>query len=246
MPSGHSDFLRLGRNIPIVVASESLFPNLGTYDALIGASLISAAKPTVLRTSSGQDLYAAGGQAAPDSLGVGNAVTLLLEPSIKYGSQCVVFLSKFSDQQKNISLLAGQLNVVGAPIAGRAQLTESVDTVSGYIRRPGRHLPLIVGLMGAVASGLLNRGRASELASYRLSGTTRRSLAILIALEQSLVAGVGLASGIFALILLSQYFFNLLSAIFSLAVGVFGWLFLGCLLSLPVIVKTPTELVKDR
>ena len=245
-PSGHADFLRLGRNIPIIFASASLFPNLGPYEALIGASLISSTRPTVLLTSSGKHLHAAGGQVAPDSLGVGSAVTLALEPSINQGAQCVVILSKFSDAQKSIPMLAGQLEVSGAPISGRQQLTETVDVVSAYIHRPGLYLPLILGVMGAILSALVNGGRASELAAYFLSGSSRRSMFILVALEQLLVAGIGFSSGIFALIVLSQYFFHLASVIFGLAAGAFGWVGLSCLMSLPVILKKPTELAKDR
>jgi hypothetical protein len=243
---GTQDFAQLGRNIPVVAASVSLFPSLARSDAVVGSLLGSHSGPYDLGLPGGVDVRAVSGQKQPTGVDTNSAVVVPLAANVTKGNECIVVLDRFSRLAEATPRLAASLAVTGGPIVGESQLNESVNVIQQYIGRPGRLFALALGLLAGLAAALLNRFRSSEFAAYRMSGTSPRTLALLIAEEQWLLAGTATASSILAVIVLQTYFFAAVPPVlWSVAAGLL-WVVVACLGSIGPVIGSPMKLAKDR
>jgi len=247
MDSRRATFLQFGPAVPIELASASLFPELHTYPVVVGKALttsrgpIDVADPDMTGVTRGVV-----GQAAPRGLDTDSAIVYALGPDIQMGSRCVAILSPESQATTMARLLQGELRTSGGAVVSHVLLQLPVDPVVAFLDRPERFAPLLFGLVGGVLGGLINRLRASELATYRLAGTSPRSLLVLLAVEQGLIAGALFSSATLASIGLFRYSLDVwLPILWSIASGAL-WMTSCALLSATVALRDPAVLAKDR
>lgn len=242
---GLRDVVQIGPGVPLVHASTTLVPGLARADAVVGSALREPAERFGLLVD-GQLLNATVGEATPDGVDVNSAVVVPLDPATRTGTACVIVLDAFADQDEAAVRLAAELHAERNPVSGRAQLRETLDPIALFQNRPERFLPLVLGLVGALLCGLQNRLRSSELAVYRLSGTSPRSLGVVLVVEQLLIAGVAVASGSLAALVLSPRLLDpTVPVLWSVGAGAL-WVAGATLLSVDLPFRRPTDLAKDR
>lgn len=191
-----STFRQLGPLVPVHEVSVDLVPDLATHDAVVGSQLASVRGPMTLRAPDGQLLDAIVVAPEPSGMaGLNSAVAVPLNGARTTTDTCVVELSPFANASAVIPVLAAALDARGGELVGGTLLRESYDVLGAYRDRPQRFLPVGVGVLGAALSIVLLRTRSSELAAYRLSGTSRADLAALLLWEQAAISGVLVAFG---------------------------------------------------
>lgn len=245
-PAGEIDVLPVGARLPSQRASTTLFPELTGADLLVGPTLSDRARrPFLVLTGSGV-ATAVHAEPHPEDLGTGFSITLPPQRTDTTTEQCVVVLEELSDADTAIPAVASQLEVTGNPIAGTELLTATNDPVADYLQRPGRWLPLLLGLLGAAATAITNRLRVSEIAVYRMSGTSPTSVATLLTLEVLLLTGTAALSALVASVALSGHYLDpAVPTLWGLALA--GTWALGALAgSLDLAARRPSDLAKDR
>lgn len=240
------DVLPVGARLPTQRASTTLFPELSHADLLVGRHLSDrAARPFTVR--SGQDLATAVHAGAyPEDLGTGFSITLPPRPGDTTTERCVVILDAFSDAGTALPVVAAQLEVTDNPVWGSELLTATNDPVATFLQRPTRWFPVLLGLLGAVATAIITRLRASEIAVYRMSGTSPTSVMTLLSLENLLVTGTAaLSATAAALALRAHYLDPAVPILWGLALAG-TWTIVALAASLDLAVRRPSDLAKDR
>lgn len=242
-PVGELDVLPVGTRLPAQRASTTLFPELSDADLLVGHNLSDrASRPFTVRA--GQDLATAvHADPHPEDLGTGSSITLPPRPGDATSTQCVVILDAFSDVDTALPAVAAQLKVTTNPASGTELLTATSDPATDYLQRSDRWFPLLLGLLGAVATAITTRLRASESAVYRMSGTSPVSVMTLLTFETLLIAGSAALSATAASLALSAYYLDpAVPVLWGLALA--GTWALAA--SLDLAVRRPSNLAKDR
>ncbi|MEE6295888.1 hypothetical protein [Georgenia wangjunii] len=240
------DVLPVGTRLPSQRASTTLFPELAGADLLVGRSLSDrASRPFTVRA--GQDLATAvHAEDHHEDLNAGFMITLPPRPSDTTSERCAVILDAFSDVDTALPVVAAQLKFTGNPIAGTELLTATNDPVTAHLQRPSRWLPLLLGLLGAVATAITTRLRASEIAVYRMSGTSPVSVMTLLTLETLLIAGSAALSATAASLALSgRYLDPAVPMLWGLALAG-TWAVAALAASLDLATRRPSDLAKDR
>ena len=240
---------QLGARVPVRRTSETLIPLLRQYDVVIGTSLgtsIGLAEGATVRligpAGTPLDAVVAGGPELPSSLALFGAPA----PGDDLGGACRVQLTRAADEVRMIPALLGSLEARGATLRATPVLGDAVDVVAMHLNRTERFLPLMLGIIGGVITAVLAFMRSAELATYRLAGTSRRSLGILLTLESAILAGVFLAASALAQVVLgSSLVAPGATGLWSL-VGAFAWVATGALLAAPLLRRRPSDMAKDR
>lgn len=244
--AGHLDVLPLGDHLPAMRASASLFPELGTVDMLIGHNLPAGSTETFIVRHQDEMAVAARARPYPQDLGTGASVTLPPLPKDSHTEKCVVMLDAYSDVDVAIPVIAAQLNVDGHPVTGEELLTATNEPVSDFLGRPTRWFPLLLGCLGAAATAITLRLRSSEIAVYRMSGTSPASIMVLLTFEALLVSGVAVfAAALASLVLLPHYLALTVPLLWGLALGGI-WAITALLSSVDLAFRRPSDLAKDR
>lgn len=246
------DLPQLGARIPVRPVSTTLLPELAAHDAVIGPSM---AQSTGLTPGQRLDL-ATGAGGTPvsalvgtgDGAGLGGTGTVFVaaDRSITTGSTCSVVLTPFADASAAAPVVAAALDVRDNPVLVTAELQETTDVVALFLARIERFLPLLLGALGGLTVAVVGSLRSSELAAYRLSGTSPRSLGVLLALEQALIAGVFVVASTAATLVLSGQALAPAAGVLWSVAGGLVWLVVGNLVSLPVLRRRPSDMAKDR
>ncbi|WP_133241704.1 hypothetical protein [Microbacterium sp. Gd 4-13] len=243
--AGRADATPFAVDAPARRASTTLFPELGEVDVLVGDTLASQQGP--FRTLVYDQPFDAI-VAPPSREGTGSAFTLTfpLLPADTSASRCAVLLDPFATASELTSDLIAQLEVTGNTVSGQEVLAAASDPVDSYLGRLGRFAPMAFGALGGFATALITRTRTSELAVYRLSGTSTTSLLTLLLLENLLLAGTAAAvSGAAALLLLPQLYDPATAAVGGFALA--GcWALVATIASVDIPFRRPTDLAKDR
>lgn len=245
-PAGELDVLPVGTRLPVQRASSTLFPELAGADLLVGRHLSDrAAVPFTVRA--GEDLATAvHAEPHPEDLGTGSSITLPPRPGDTSGEQCVVVLDAFSDVETALPAVAAQLKVTVNPATGTELLSATNDPAADYLARSDRWLPLLLGLLGAIATAITTRLRASEIAVYRMSGTSPLSLMALLTFETLLIAGsAALSTAVAAFALSAHYLDPAVPILWGLALAG-TWTLASLAASLDLALRRPNDLAKDR
>lgn len=245
-PAGQLDVLPVGTRIPAQRASTTLFPELAAADLIVGRNLSDrVSRPFTVKA--GQDLATAvHADPHPEDLGTGSSITLPPRPDDTTTARCVVVLDEYSDVDTALPAVGAQLKVTTNPAAGTELLTATNNPVANYLQRPDRWFPLLLGLLGAVATAITTRLRASEIAVYRMSGTSPISVMTLLTLEALLLTGTAaLSATAAALSLYTHYLDPVIPIIWGLALAG-TWAIVALTASLDLAVRRPTDLAKDR
>lgn len=245
------DFSQLGPNIPLRSVSTTLVPELSTHDIIVGrglakASQLGGASTFSLAGETGQVLDAYVSPTLGAEMSSTSALFVAADPSVTLATTCIVVLDRRADARQVLPVALASLTVDGPSVTGSTLMNETVNVTDLYLKRVERWLPLLLGVIGGLAVAAISGLRSSELAAYRLSGTSPRSLGMLLAFEQLLVAGLFVtASTITALLLRADLTSAAATVGWSIAAGM-AWLVCGALAGLPVLRRAPTDMAKDR
>lgn len=202
---GMVDSRQLGPGVPLFSASSTLFPQLNEHAIVVGSAVGLPAGDANIEVldATGNSTVSAGFVLGtePQGLDANGAIIERLPPEAQTTEQCVVELDRFAKVHDVIPALAASLRSTGGDFSATVVLNETYDTVTAYLERPSRFLPVLAGLIGALLASVMLVMRSSELAAYRLSGTSRAALAQLLMLEQLLTSGVLVALGSVGLLL---------------------------------------------
>lgn len=242
---GRVDAAPFAVDAPIRRASTTLFPELREVDLIVGSTL--ASHNDLFRVLiHGQPFLAKVGDAAREGTGTALGLTAPLLPSDVAAGQCVVILDPLVDAEAVTSVLYAQLDLSGNDLTAREALNAPVDPLGDYLARLGRFAPLILGLIGGFITGILTRTRVSELAVYRLSGTSRESLSVLLAIESILIAGVTASAASAAALCLVPLLLDAATAIVAGIAMAGCWALAAILTTIDIPFQRPTDLAKDR
>lgn len=245
-PAGELDVLPVGTRLPAQRASITLFPELADADLLIGPKLSQGALFPFYVWVGPELATAVYAGSHPSDLGTGYSITLPPRPSDTTSEKCVVVLNEFSDVSAALPAVASQLSVSMNAISGAELFTASSDPAIDYLQRPDRGLPLLLGLLGAIATAISTRMRASEIAAYRMSGTAPLAVMKLLTLESLLITGTATLSATAASLVMSSYFLDpSVPILWGLALAG-TWAVAALAASLDLAIRRPSELAKDR
>lgn len=182
----------------------------------------------------------------PEDLGTGSSITLPPRSSDTAAARCVVVLDEFSDVDTALPAVAAQLKIEDNPAAGAELLVATNDPIADYLQRADRWPPLLLGMLGAFATAITTRLRASEIAVYRMSGTAPVSVMSLLTLEILLVTGTAALSATAASLALSAHYLDpAVPILWGLALAG-TWAVVALAASLDLALRRPTDLAKDR
>ena len=238
---GRHDLGMLGRSVAVLGTSSTLAPALIDHEALVGSALGLPTGPRTLDLGGPPVAAMVGASEVPET-GMASAVVVpLTSPT---GPRCVVQLSPWADPTMGAETLAA-LVATGGPLTAHAVLTETTDTLAGHRDRPERLLPLAAGAAGALITALLTATRAGGFAGYRLSGTSRRDLLRLLALEQAHLAGAFATSGTLATVVLLGWSPAAAAGAAWILAGALTWYILAAV-GWPIVLRNPFDLGKER
>ncbi|ACZ23255.1 hypothetical protein Sked_33600 [Sanguibacter keddieii DSM 10542] len=244
-----TDLVELGSFVPLQPVSDTLLPLLTTHDAVVGAALwpdADADESIVLVTASGQVLQAALGPPVPAGISTGAALGVPLDPTTTTGDHCVVVLDPYLPVQESRQVVLSELQLVGEPLVATSPYSETVDVVARHLARTERFLPGAVAVLAGFTALALSRLRSSELAAYRLSGTSRRSLATMLLLEQMIVAGFFVTSGTTAALVLGTHLRDPAVPVLWAVVGGLAWVVCAGTAASAAVLRRASDLAKDR
>ena len=247
---GFWDVAQLGANVSVSAVSRSLFPELDHADALVGSALRKPSVDFLLTLPAGNVGTAHVMALQPKGVDTNSALLVALSPSDTTGPSCRVVLSPLSDGAEAIPRVVAALRNTGAaPISANTQFQENINPVQQFLTRASRYLALLLGALGGVAAAVINRVRLSEFAAYRLSGTSGRSLGVLIVLEQLIVGGaVAAATSVaaIAVVVVAGYPASVPAIVLSGVAAGAVWVAVAALLTIDIPLRRPTDLAKDR
>lgn len=237
----------VGRAIGTQRASTTLFPQLAEADVLVGSGLVDRGDTVaaqVLRSGTVLDSLTTTRQR--EGLDASHTLTLPLRPDDVRAERCVVVLDPMVSVADVATTHLASLRIEGNAVVAVEYLRATSDPVEVFLDRPTRFLPVLLGVLGAVATAITYRLRASELAVYRLSGTSSRSLLVLIALETVLVTGIAGLAATTAAIVLRDHVLAPVSPILWGLVLAGTWGVLTLVATADLALRKPTDLAKDR
>lgn len=244
--AGEVDVIPVGTQLPSQRASATLFPQLSHADVLVGHNLSDrSSQPFTVQV--GEQLVAAvPTEVRPAGLAVGSSITLPPRPTDVAVERCVVMLDPFSDAGVAASTMASQLKVVGNLVSSDELLTATNDPITEYLERPSRWLPLLLGLFGGVVTAVVMRLRASEVATYRMSGSSPVSLMTLLGMEALFIAGVAALAATGAAVVLAPRFLDPVVPLLWGLVLAGAWAIVAVAGVIDLTVRQPNDLAKDR
>jgi len=241
---GRQQILPLGGGIPTLAVSPSLLPQLRDHQALVGSALSKDGFSGHLAMS-GVTVAAAQGKVAPAGVDVNSAVSVPLPATITANSQCVIEMD-WRATPRDVSTAISSLTVNGGNVAAVAAYRESPSAVAAFIERPERWLPVLLGVIGGLATSLAVRSRRGELAAYLYGGASPRALAKLITFECTLIGGLAATSGGVTMVALSPFAISpSAGALGALATGAI-WVSASLPLAMQTAMVSPVDLGKGR
>ncbi|MGP7960611.1 hypothetical protein ACTVCO_07330 [Sanguibacter sp. A247] len=234
------DLPTLGADIQVVGVSLGLHPALVEHEAVVGPAL--GGEPGTVRLlldGRAVDGIVAGG-GVPTS-GMDSAVAVGLAPDVVTGPYCLVELVDRARVGDVAPELVAALRSNSHELVAGPALRESIDVLDMHARRVERFIPVVLGVFGAACTLLVNWLRSSAFAAYRLSGTRRGELLLLVMLEQVVAAGLYATSGVLAVLVLggppAAGPWLLIGAFVWVASAPVSWLAAG---------RNPFRMAKDR
>lgn len=226
-------------------ASTTLLPQLAHTDALIGSQILDRAgtfRTRIDRTL----LHAQTLTEQREGLGASHSVYLGLGPGDSSGPYCLAVLDHLLDATAVAPVHLAMLETAGGPLNATEALQATTDPVEAFLARPSRFLPLLLGLLGAVATVIGYRLRTSELAVYRLSGTSRASMLQLLTLETLTITGAAATSATAAALALRAHLLDPATPVLWGLAMAGTWAVITIVATADLALRRPTDLAKDR
>lgn len=242
---GRRPYPQLGESIRTVAVSRSLLPELTTARAAVGSALWTGVGSLHLLVPQGEPLHAASGPTYESALGLSSAVAIPLEPPVSTVTSCTVQLERYADVKLMIPRLIAAVSVTGGDVAASARLTAPFDLIGQYLGRLDRYLFVVGGILGGLVAAGRYALRGSELAAYRFAGATRADLAVILSLEQALMAGFFVIGGLGVCAILPIGDARLVIGAWAVLGGL-AWWSSANVGALRVVFANPMILAKDR
>ena len=224
MDEGTRDIPELGTRVSIFTGSTTLFPELSSGDGVLGAGLVDTVQDRRISLGENDLRSVRVGVRQPEGIPTNNALVLPLEARSVSAPICIVVLDRYEEPRTAVSVLSPQLEAQGGALTARVQLAQTSAPLTDWTNRPGQYFTLVLGLMGGLCSSLLVWTRSSEIAAYRLSGTSRKSLGQLLTFEALLTAGTFGTSVALAAQVLQPELISLAEALFWALGGAATWM----------------------
>ncbi|RLP75965.1 hypothetical protein D9V32_07335 [Mycetocola tolaasinivorans] len=231
--------------VHIYRASVTLFPGLERYDALIGSVLGADNRPALIGIAGGAR-SAAVLPKQPRGLDVNTGIVLPLSPNVREGEACIVQFSENADITGQTKDAALSLSVSESSLGANTSLEAVTNPVMDYLTRTERFLPVALGTIGALLSGVVLRARTSEFSTYRLSGTSRAVLFSIISCEQLIVSGIFFMSTALSLSVLYSTFVSPVAMLLTAVAASAAWCVAGAPFALGQIARDPITQAKER
>lgn len=247
--AGSLDIPEIGANTRIFTASTTLFRQLATEPGVIGFKLTRSRAPRTVTVAPSQTRQLGTLVQQPEGIPTNSAVVFPLPAGTSSGPVCIVSLTRFHDPKAVAPTLAAALETQGGPIMGDPELPLTSDPVHDWNTRPGQYLPLVLGILGGLLTSTVTWTRSSELAAYRLSGTSRRSIGILVTLESLFPAGSYLLSAAAALSAATIVGAHILSPTEQMnwvLAGAVGWSTVGAVGALRSMLASPAKMTREK
>lgn len=237
---------QLARRARIVAASASLVPEAYQTDAAIGEH-ISPGDSTVNIRIGQHTLQAQTLPALPDGVNLNGAVVVPLAPQDRWVAACVVSAWPGADLAVLAASAASAVRTRGgtAPAVLFAD-RDPEDHVRAYVSRATPTVVVGIGLLAGLLLAVLVRTRRAEFGVYRLAGTTRRELAVIITAECALTAGTFALSGLLGAVATTGWSETTASEAVVLVVAALVAFAAGSILGLLQIFGDPTRMLADR
>ncbi|WIE62249.1 hypothetical protein DEI97_003640 [Curtobacterium sp. MCLR17_032] len=238
---------QLGKTVPVIGASASLLPQLQSADAVVGSAITKSSALTRLRIpGAGQALLSIRGRPQPDAIGTNSAIVVPLSVRVQSASTCFVVVNPLRNATRAAPVVVAELDVVGGPVIAQPGSVPTFNPVDTFTARQDQFLPLVFGGAGGLISAALIATQGSAWAAYRLSGTSRRSLATIFTLLSAIPGGFYAIAGVaFTAVGMSAMHSPGAVALEVLAGGC-AWTLIGAAASLLVVARQPTNLARDR
>lgn len=242
---GLDDVAQLGPNVSVMATSRSLVPELGNAAAVVGISLDLDA-PGYLHGELLGDVMAVPGTPMPGGIPTETAVAVEMSAAQRWTSQCLAVVDPRYDTQEALTLLGSSLDVENGSLLSHSYVTSQYDAIAAYLDRQGRWFAVIVGAVLAVIGAIGSRFRNSEIAAYRLTGTSRTDMLFILTLEQAILAGVFLLIGTIDVVAIQHELVSPRSHILQMAEAACVWIALYPVLALTSVLQDPVRQAKDR
>lgn len=194
-----------GALLPVAQVSATLVPQLGNVDAVIGRALVDQVGAGSLGIE-GAWLTTAAGSNQPEGLPLESIVAVAAPISVLDAPACFVVLEQGASSSISGPSLASAVTSAGPPVIATSNFDEPVSYVEQYLERPTRFAPALIAIVIAVVLSSLGAARQSEIASYRIAGTSVRSIQILFLLESAYIGGGVAVSSLASWIVFSELF----------------------------------------
>lgn len=239
------DVPQIGPDTQLLRVSTTLLPKLRDHQTLTGSAIARAQGSTRILVE-GTSVETTTLESQPAGLSVNSALILPLDAGTVATDKCIVVLDARTTAASAMDSLGSRLRTSGGEMTRAEELNSPIDPVTIFQGRATRFLPLLLAAVGALIAGVLNLLRSSELAAYRMSGTSARSLGVMLLFEQLLVCGLGAVSATAALWVLRNDLVSFASSLSWAVAGFCLWVVIAGILSVPVLLRRPNRLAKDR
>lgn len=245
LPYTAVDTVQFGPRVPVVATSATLVPALHHNGVVVGSALGSA--PGHLWISADQAAAPAViAEPEPQGLDLNASLAVLAPVTVTDSPRCIVEVQRFHRANDLAPALAAQLQARGGPVGVHEALTVPGDVLADYAKDPAALLPWLLGLFGGALAAIRTWASSSESAAYRLSGTPAGTHALLLTLEQVVMASVFLASAACAAGVLRGDLLAPTEVLLRAAQGGLIWLTTYAVGIAPLLRADPTSLAKDR
>ncbi|MBC9953582.1 hypothetical protein ICM05_02810 [Leucobacter sp. cx-42] len=233
--------------LQVLAGSTTLFPMLDRGMAIIGSELVQEPAGTEMNLLiDGVGVPVLVGESQPAGISTNNAIVVGLPPNDKLLEKCVVLVDQREHLEGAMPGLLSQLRVFGNPVIGVASFRDIFNPFEEYRERPSAIAGQAVGMLIGLITAFGTLRRSSEIAVYRLSGSSRGSVTIMLIWEAVICAAAFCGSAISALLVFRELDFATGAVLLETAsAGVLIVLIAGCTATL-ILRRSPISLAKDR
>lgn len=235
----------IGPSVALVPASISLVPALAYAGAVTGPDLVTGAM-RIQRIDTGAVLDVAQGSNQPEGVPLDRAVAVRIPDSVTTVDRCIVIAEPGAALPIVATTALGALEVSGSSPVATPVLAQPLDATEQYLQRPTRWAPLALGIIAGLATVGLGATRLSEFAAYRLSGTRRRELAVILGLEAVALSGIAALSSTAAALAVSPWLVSAPTTAMGAFVLAGAWWVIAAIGSAPLVRISALNLSKER
>lgn len=241
---GRQAVFPIGSDLPVVEASRSLVSLTGSNVAVVGGALYSSGfKGHIILD--GAVVRALAGSREPAGIDVNSAIIVPLSSDTTHDDRCIVEMV-WTATQKDIRVAMARLHVDGGGIVAVPVIREQRSMVELHLGRGERWLPILVGVLGGLATSMAVRSRRGEFAAYVFGGASRVAVAQLVVFESTIIGGVAASSGVLAAIALAPFALAPIATVFAVLALALSWIATALSAALPVAFVSPVEMGKRR